>query len=537
MAVAGVDRGDVVDVSVRPQGTGQIGGSLRDRHRHAATGGGALLCFGLRYVAIRHGWQLPVANVTLNYGIRWEAQRMENNDNPSQNGFDINNNWAPRVQAIWDFTGNGRGKLAGNWGRFFYNIPLDMGDRAFGAESTMDFRMNTDCGGFSAAVLGATPTGGFDPTRATVANCGLVQRTSGGPFSPYYISTIGVTATPVHPDVQGVYVDQFGGQLEYEILQDLSLGFEYNGRRQGQAIEDMSSDDGNNYYIGNPGYSKPFTIGDVTYDSKTVTTFDFATGREVKVPFPKPERSYDGFTVFARKSFSKGWLAQAAYTYSKLRGNLPGVFRPETGQLDPGVTSQYDLASLMANTQGLLPGDQTHAIKLYGAYTVAFSPRFNATAGAAYTGASGNPVSALGSHPIYGDTEAYVLPRGMAGRTDWLHQVDLRGALEYVIRAPYAIKFSVDVYNVLNSQNIVYADESYTFDTVQPAAGINCSGTTAPQAKVPWQRLQQDCPDLKYLKTVDGRNVQVNKNWGRALPGVTSYQVPISMRLGVALSF
>jgi uncharacterized membrane protein YeiH len=26
-----------------------------------AMGAGAALCFGLRYVAIRHGWQLPVA--------------------------------------------------------------------------------------------------------------------------------------------------------------------------------------------------------------------------------------------------------------------------------------------------------------------------------------------------------------------------------------------------------------------------------------------------------------------------------------------
>jgi hypothetical protein len=490
-------------------------------------------------VFAQDSWQLPVANVTLNYGIRWEGQRMENNDNPSQNGFDINNNWAPRVQAIWDFTGNGRGKAAGNWGRFFYNIPLDMGDRAFGAEQTMNYRLNNTCSGFSSAFTGASPTGvqAFDPRNVTAANCGLVARTTAtAPFNPWYVNTTGVTATPVDPNVQGVYVDQFGGQLEYEVLPDLSLGFEYNGRRQGQAIEDMSSDDGNNYYIGNPGYSKPFTIGDVTYDSKTVTTFDDATGREVKVPFPKPERSYDGFTVFARKNFSKGWIAQVAYTYSKLRGNLPGVFRPETGQLDPGITSEYDLASLMANRKGLLPGDQTHAVKLYGAYTVAFSPRFNATAGAAYTGASGTPVSALGSHPLYGDTEAFVLPRGMAGRTPWVNQVDLRGALEYVIKPPYALKVSVDLFNIFNTQDIVYADENYTFDTVQPVSGINCT-TSAPSAKVPWQKLQQDCPDLKYLKTVDGRSVQVNKNWGRALPGVSSYQVPITMRLGVALSF
>ena len=38
--------------------------------------------------------------------------------------------WAPRVQAIWDFTGTGRGKIQGNWGMYFESIPLDMALRA-----------------------------------------------------------------------------------------------------------------------------------------------------------------------------------------------------------------------------------------------------------------------------------------------------------------------------------------------------------------------------------------------------------------------
>jgi hypothetical protein len=350
------------------------------------------------------------------------------------------------------------------------------------------------------------------------------------------VAAIGTTASPVHPDLQGVYIDQFGGQAEYELLPDLSLGFEYNGRRQGQTIEDMSSDDGINYYIGNPGYGPDFTADGVTYSPTNVVTFDPATGRSVNVKFPKPERSYDGFTVFARKNFSKGWIASASYTYSKLRGNLAGPYRSEDGQLDPGITSEYDLASLMSNRKGLLPGDQTHAIKLYGAYTVAFSPRFNATAGAAYTGASGNPVSALGAHPDYGEGQAFLLPRGMAGRSPWINQVDLRGALEYVISPPYALKVSLDVFNIFNTQDVRTIDENYTFDTVQPMNGINCT-TSAPDSGTPYLQLQKDCPDLKYLKTVDGRSATINRNWGRAAPGTASYQVPISMRIGLALTF
>ena len=317
--------------------------------------------------------------------------------------------------------------------------------------------------------------------KANAAGCNVLSRTGGGsPVEPWYVAAIGTTASPVHPDLQGVFIDQFGGQAEYELFSDLSVGLEYNGRRQGQTIEDMSSDDGVNYYIGNPGYGPDFTANGVTYSPTNVVTFDPATGRDVNVKFPKPERSYDGFTVFARKNFSKSWLASASYTYSKLRGNLAGPFRSEDGQLDPGITSEYDLASLMSNRNGLLPGDQTHSVKLYGAYIFAFGPRFNVTTGVAYTGASGNPVSALGAHPDYGTGQAFLLPRGMAGRSPWVNQVDLSGALEYVIKPPYAVKVSLGVFNIFNSQEIRITDEDYTFDTVQPM-----NGSTAPPAPPP----------------------------------------------------
>ena len=46
---------------------------------------------------------------------------------------------------------------------------------------------------------------------------------------------------------------------------------------------------------------------------------------------------------------SNSWLAQVSYTYSYLRGNYAGLFRPETGQLDPNINSDFDLRSLLEN--------------------------------------------------------------------------------------------------------------------------------------------------------------------------------------------
>lgn len=509
-------------------------------------------------VFAQDSWQLP-QNVTLNYGIRWEGQSLNNISNPSSNGFTINNSWAPRVQAIWDFTGSGRGKVAGSWGRFFYAMPLDLGDRTFGAERSLLYYMPTSTvgGAPGCAIPGNATRGGmssptdqslvsYDTRQLSPSACGVTNW--GGNYAQggadlrnrnFLFGTSGTAASPVSPDISQAYVDQFGGQIEYEVLSDLSVGLEYAGRRQGDIIEDMSPNDGLGYYIGNPTKGGEFTGSDgVVYNPSAPTATDTATGRVMVIPFPKPERSYDGVTLSVRKNFSRGWQASASYTYSVLRGNYAGPYRPEDDQLDPGITSQYDIPSIMTNQKGYLYGDRPHQIKLFGSYTWAASPRFSLTGGAAYTGQSGNPVSALaGYNDSYDVSQTFVVPRGMGGRSPWTNKVDLRGAVEYVIKAPYALKFTVDVFNVFNSEDAVIMDQDYTFDMTQPISGAKCSNKSSVGKANPVQALQSACPDLKYLKTIDGRNVTVNPNWGRPAPGTASFMMPLSLRLGLSLSF
>jgi hypothetical protein len=70
-------------------------------------------------------------------------------------------------------------------------------------------------------------------------------------------------------------------------------------------------------------------------------------------------------TVSFVKNFSDLWLAQASYTWTQLRGNYDGLYRPETNQLDPNLNSTFDLKSLLLNNDGPLSADITHNIKLY----------------------------------------------------------------------------------------------------------------------------------------------------------------------------
>ena len=487
-------------------------------------------------------WQIQAGRLgafTLNYGLRLETQSMENLDSDS-NGFEINDNWAPRLSAIWDFTGAGRGKVGASWGRFYYAMPLDMGNRSFGPAVTLRYDLDGASCGF---VDGSTRPGDFDTTNLYLPSqpglpSGCQVRPRGGANNDLRLIG-GANVTPVDPDMKGQFVDQFGAEIEYEVLPKVAVGVVYQGRRQGYVIEDMSSNDGADYYIGNPGRDNDVYLPDGTFagNSRYVTTVDPQTGREVDIEFPRPERSYDAVTFQVTKQFSQNWLAQAHYTWSSLRGNYPGPFRPEDGQLDPGITSEYDLASLMANRTGYLPADQTHQIKVYAAYVWNVSRRFNVSTSGAYNGISGVPVSVLGAHPSYGSGQAFIIPRGQGGRTPWANTFDLGGGLEYVIRAPYSVSFRVDVFNLLNSQKALEYDEDYTFDSVAPISGIDCRGEGAAGTPVPIQALLAECPDIAYLRTVEGRPVTVNPNWGRPGRSTTAFQAPLSVRFGLSLTF
>jgi hypothetical protein len=273
-----------------------------------------------------------------------------------------------------------------------------------------------------------------------------------------------------------------------------------------------------------------------TVDPKNMETNDPVTGRLITVVMPAPERSYDAVTLKASKAFSQNWLAQVSYTISSLRGNYNGVFRPEDGQFDPGITADYDLPSLMANRTGYLSAHTPHIFKAFGAYNFKLSPKMNLTASGTFNAAAGAYQNALGAHPDYGVSQAFIVQRGAAGRLPWTTRLDLGGRFEYTITPPYAIKVSLDIFNVLNSQDVVNYDEDYTYDAVQPIAGIQCD-TKAVGSKDPIGTLQKDCPQVSYLKTTDGLDVTPNPNFGKPAAGSASYQVPLTLRVGLALTF
>ncbi len=489
-----------------------------------------------------------IANVlTLGFGVRLDTQTMTNaspGNPPWTPDLDVKDSWAPRVQAIWDFTGSGRGKVQANWGRYYESVPLVM---AFLSLATVpgvtgSYQMST-CS--AALIPGPTSTG--NPAVSCPNVYGLPAGAGPGPNtrtlgpSPLTGSGFSVTApyfTPIAPGIQGQYTDQFGGGVQYEVLQDLTLGIEYLGRRQGTVIEDMSSTEGMSYFLANPGVSQPWNVAEgpyagTTFNPRNAAGVDPSSGTVYTAAFTPPVRSYDSVTVSATKLFSRRWLALASYTWSSLRGNYSGLIRTDVGQVLPNQLTEYDLVSLLGNRSGPLGANRTHQVKAAGSYLVPLGSDLTFTPGLQLLALSGTPVNAWGAHPLYGNADGFLLPRGMAGTLPWRVDLDLSAQLSWAVSGPYTLTFTVSVFNLLNGQAVNNVDQRYTFDFISPIQGAQCGNKNAIAQKNPTEALLAACPDLAYARTIDGQRVTPNLNYGRP----TAYQGPVSARFGVQLSF
>src|SRR5262249_26239640 len=155
-------------------------------------------------------------------------------------------------------------------------------------------------------------------------------------------------------------------------------------------------------------------------------------------------------------------LAQASYTLSYLRGNWAGLFRPETGQLDPNINSDFDLRSLLPNRDGPLPGDSTHRFQIYGAKDFILPSDLDITVGLTWRSASGQPLSYLGSHLLYGPGEVFILPRGAAGRLPWTHTIDPHLGFGVRLSKDAHLQISMDIFNLFNFQAVTARDPQFT---------------------------------------------------------------------------
>jgi hypothetical protein len=421
---------------------------------------------------VQDSWSI-VDKVTLNAGIRYDAQFLYNN--AGERSLSLPNQWSPRAGVIYDPTQQGRSKVFVNYARFYENVPLDIADRSLSGEAVVS------------SVVQAAPCN--DGTGTSGPCPGDRNRRNTYPAPSTWYTTIGAGPQTIDPDIKPQSSDEIVLGGEYEVFRDIRAGVSYSKRWMNNVIEDMSRDEAKTYFLGNPG------IG-------------------IASDFPKAQRLYDAGTLYVNKVFADDWLMQASYTIAYLRGNYVGLFRPETGQLDPNINTDFDLKSLLANRYGPLPGDRRHQVKLYGAKDWRLTPQHYVMTGGSLQGRSGDPTNTLGAHPVYSVDQTYILPRGTAERLPWVFGADLQFGYRFQLDKDKAVQATLDIFNLFNFQAATQRDERYTQVNVLPVVTGNIN-------------------DLKHSDSTPFNAVEKNPNFGR----YTNYQPPRIFRFGLRVMF
>jgi hypothetical protein len=490
-------------------------------------------------VYLRDSWQIQ-PNLTLNAGIRYEEQRLRYADflqnkvdaltgqTLGVNAMTMTGMFAPRVGVLYDWTKEGRSKLYAHWGRFYESIPMQINDRSFGGEVNYSQVFSpSQCGMTDPAIGGVNGKGCLanDPN----APAGLQQQ------------LIGASGVLIAPGIKPQYMDEVIGGFEYEILDDLKVGVAYQNRRMGRVIEDVSTDGADTYIIANPGEwsaeeeQKLMQQIDRTDDPREKNRLSNQLGlfRGIRV-FDKPKRDYNSLVFTMTRRFSKKLYVQGSYTYSKTTGNYPGLVSYDNGQVDPNISSQYDLIELLSNRVGPLPQDRPHYIKLDGYYTFDFKKAGSATVGIRLRALSGIPQNALAGHYLYGPAESFLLPRGQIGRSDFEHGLDVHLGYAKELRKGYNLEVFFDLYNIYNRQGEAGIDDVYA--PQYKLSGPNSTAGTEQNANPVSGGTYED---LMWVKTIDqqgnetGVPIGKNPNYGNT----TSRYAPANARIGLRLTF
>ncbi|HVV86452.1 MAG TPA: TonB-dependent receptor [Kofleriaceae bacterium] len=478
---------------------------------------------------LQDSWQI-FPNLSLNAGLRYEQQSggvakfLQGTTDPGtgetvpDTAFTIKNMWAPRIGVIYDPTQEGRAKIFGHWGRFYEAIPMDINVRAFGGE-IINF----------AQIRPAESASDTRPICPQAAGAQTVDVLESCPVYNPASSQSGGGIEIVANSTRGQYISEGILGAEYELMQDFKMGVNYVHRNLPVAIEDMSTDGGTTYFVANPGenFDDEAADWDKKADDVMATDPDLADVYRTRASnlrsiknLDKPQRNYDAIQITANQRFSKNAMLLASYTYSRSFGNYPGLFSTETGQLDPNLTSMYDLPDLMANRYGPMGLDRPHSLKVDGFYQFDFKKAGLLILGASFRGQSGIAHNTLAGHWAYGLDESYLLPRGSANRSPFTWTADLQVDYGRKINKTQSLEAFVDVFNLFNNQAELDADERYTTSNANPI-------------------VNGDASDLKHSKTLDVSGMQVNsspvldKNYGN----LNDRQAPLSVRFGLRYTF
>ena len=423
---------------------------------HFSQGGSFDVLSNAAYV--QDSWAVS-RRLTLNLGLRWE--RYDNRNGLGETFIKTDDQYAPRIGAVWDPAGDGRSKVHASYGIYHLPIASNTNVRAAGAVyRTTAWHLLQ---------------GGINPDGSPGALGEQLQYT--------------VTADGETPDPRELISDNFEPMSQEEViigyermLGDVwSVGARGVARKFKEVIEDYTINQGLRavydvetdapvYRIGNPGSSF-----DGWYDIDGDGVLDRIHLPADALGYPAAERNYYALELTFNRRFANNWMLQGSYVWSHLYGNYEGYTNSDVGQSDPGLTQTFDYPGLLEHGSGDLPNDRRHAFKVFGAY--AWPAGFQLGGNFFYY--TGRPINSFGLHPTDEDARSYgpvsfytngePRPRGCCGRTDDIWSLDVVARYDFRLGS-LDLNLRLDVFNVFDTHAVTEVDESAEDDTGAPSA-------------------------------------------------------------------
>ncbi|TMO10480.1 MULTISPECIES: TonB-dependent receptor [Pseudoalteromonas] len=452
------------DISGAPLGTDYIERRVRTRDVESDT---TSLAF-----YVNDSWQ-ATDNLVLNLGVRYS--KFENTVTDGRAFVDIDNQIAPRLQAIYDISGDGSSKVFATYGRYFQPVSANMNitQGSASVEWFEYFELNDlDNNGAPSLLADGSPSRGDMLRDRRWRQRGITE--------PGLIAS---------SSLKPMYSDEFTIGYQQEVFNGMSTGVRAIYRDLGRSVEDTdvgpvlakklaelgivdNVGQGSYYVLNNPGEAIQMSYdfdGDGQIDNINLSTAELA--------LPEAQRKYLALEFTLDGNVTDDLRINTSYTWSHSYGNTEGLVKTDNNQADPGWTTSYDYGDLMDNGYGNLPNDHRHAIKFSGAYNITEA----LTLGLVARTTSGRPKSYFSQHPdgvgsctagnpwdacaskgydqaSHYDENGKPAPRGSKGNLPWLTNIDM--SLTY-----YTDFFGTDltlkgtVYNLLNSDSAININE------------------------------------------------------------------------------
>jgi hypothetical protein len=215
--------------------------------------------------------------VTLNAGIRWQQERLIGADTQ----YTFTDNWSPAFGINVDPWGDRKNKFWFSFGRYNYNLPLDLAERSLTNELDL-FSMRlvpdytVDAAGNRVAKINT-----FGTVTPIIDAAHVLNRAAGAPFGSVAGSLESLEA--IHTGTKLTYEDEYVMGFEHQFSHGLILSARYMHRSLRRIVEDTG---GIAPEAANAGVPQQFSIANVSKNLDIFTNpiqSDFTTALPVTV--------------------------------------------------------------------------------------------------------------------------------------------------------------------------------------------------------------------------------------------------------------